>query len=241
MVVGTVESVGTLAVGVATAPVVVPYRQIRRGVSEAERIYGAYQEGGFEAAFAEDRAIRGERFDDSVETLVSLIPGVNTYRQGAQIIRIYEQEGSFAGGRQVGRTTFSLAMDATVVYGAARAARGALPQAGAGAESAINARLLAQQLTRQEASSVFTLGGGLHPEVLARSRPIIPGSQIRSSAVVRELTADGSNIADWAKYSTETFQSPSGAFQVHFYRNVRTEAINYSIDYKAVFNQGVQP
>jgi RHS repeat-associated protein len=126
MVVGTAESAGEMALGLATAPVVVPYREIKRGVSEAERIYGAYQEGGFEAAFAEDRAIRGERFDDAVETLVSLVPGVNTYRQGAQIVRTYEQEGSFAGGRQVGRTTFSLGLDATVVYGAARAARGAL-------------------------------------------------------------------------------------------------------------------
>jgi hypothetical protein len=126
MVVGTAESAGEMALGLATAPVVAPYREFKRSLSEAERLYGAYQEGGFEAAFAEDRTIRGERFDDAVETLVSVIPGVNTYRQGAQIVRTYEQEGSFAGGRQVGRTTFSLGLDAAVVYGAARAARGAV-------------------------------------------------------------------------------------------------------------------
>jgi hypothetical protein len=116
-----------------------------------------------------------------------------------------------------------------------------VPRGTTGAESAVSARRLAQQLTRQEASSAFTPGGALHPEVLARSRPIIPGSQIQNPAVIRELTADGSRIADWAKFSTETLQSPSGPFQVHFYRNVRTGAVNYTIDYKAVFNQGVQP
>ena len=116
-----------------------------------------------------------------------------------------------------------------------------VPRGTTGAESAVNARRLAQQLTRQEASSAFTPGGALHSEVLARSRPIIPGSQIQNPAVIRELTADGSRIADWAKFSTETLQSPSGPFQVHFYRNVRTGTVNYTIDYKAVFNQGVQP
>ena len=48
-------------------------------------------------------------------------------------------------------------------------------------------------------------------------------------------------MVDWAKFSTETFKSPSGPFQVHFYRNVMTGAVNYNIDYKAVFYQGVQP
>jgi hypothetical protein len=54
--------------------------------------------------------------------------------------------------------------------------------------------------------------------------------------VVSELTADGSNIADWGKYTSETFQSPAGSFQVHFYMNQVTGAVNYNIDYKIVFN-----
>ena len=64
---------------------------------------------------------------------------------------------------------------------------------------------------------------------------------IGNPAVIRELTANGSRMVDWAKFSTETFKSPSGPFQVHFYRNVMTGAVNYNIDYKAVFYQGVQP
>ena len=65
-------------------------------------------------------------------------------------------------------------------------------------------------------------------------------SKIENPEVIRALTADGSNIADWAKYTTQTFKSPSGSFQVHFYVNSKTGALNYTIDYKAVFNAGVQ-
>jgi hypothetical protein len=39
------------------------------------------------------------------------------------------------------------------------------------------------------------------------------------------------------KYSTQTFQSPAGPFQVHFYRNAVTGAVNYEYDYKVVFNR----
>lgn len=54
--------------------------------------------------------------------------------------------------------------------------------------------------------------------------------------MVKGLTADGSNIADWAKYTTQSFRSPSGPFQVHYYRNLVTGAVNYTYDYKVVFN-----
>lgn len=36
--------------------------------------------------------------------------------------------------------------------------------------------------------------------------------------------------------SIETFQSPSGPFQVHFYRNSASGAVSYTHDYKVVFN-----
>jgi hypothetical protein len=36
-------------------------------------------------------------------------------------------------------------------------------------------------------------------------------------------------------------QSPSGPFKVHFYYNPATGAVNYGLDYKAVFNNGIQP
>lgn len=76
----------------------------------------------------------------------------------------------------------------------------------------------------------------MHPSVINNSTPIIRGSQLGNQQVVKGLTADGSNIADWAKYTTQSFRSPSGPFQVHYYRNLVTGAVNYTYDYKVVFN-----
>jgi hypothetical protein len=64
------------------------------------------------------------------------------------------------------------------------------------------------QLTREEASSVFTRSGELQPDVIARSREIINGTQLGNKQLVSELTSNGSNIADWGKYTTPTFRSP---------------------------------
>ena len=82
---------------------------------------------------------------------------------------------------------------------------------------------------------MFTRSGGLHPSVVQDARLITPGSRLGNPDVVKALTSDGSNIADWGKYATQSFQSPSGPFQVHFYRNSSSGAVNYSFDYKAVF------
>lgn len=105
-------------------------------------------------------------------------------------------------------------------------------------QNVANAPRFAGQLQLEEASSVFTESGALRSSVIQNSRPIISGQSLRNPDVIKALTADGSNIADWAKYSTQMFQSPSGAFQVHFYRNVATGATNYTIDYKVVFGAG---
>ncbi len=116
--------------------------------------------------------------------------------------------------------------------------RGAHPDAPppSGAANAANGPRLHDQLVFDEASSVFLPNGDLHPDVIAGSRPIIPGSDLNNPNVVHELTSDGSNINDWAKMSTQTYQSPSGPFQAHYYQNQSTGAVNYNIDYKAKFN-----
>ena len=54
--------------------------------------------------------------------------------------------------------------------------------------------------------------------------------------MIQRLTSDGSDIADWGKYTTRTHQSRSGDFQVHFYMNRSTGAIDYGYDYKVIFN-----
>jgi hypothetical protein len=106
---------------------------------------------------------------------------------------------------------------------------------GGPASSAANGARLAAKLTLEEATEVFTKAGGLAPEVIGSSRLIIDGARLNNPAVVAELTKDGSRIADWGKYATETFKSPLGEFQVHFYYNKVTRALNTSIDYKVIF------
>ncbi len=109
------------------------------------------------------------------------------------------------------------------------------PRSLARAESAADFARLTRQLQFDEAAAVFNRSGGLQPSVINNSTPIVRGPQIGNQQVVKALTADGSNIADWAKYTTQSFQSPSGPFQVHFYRNSVTGAVNYGYDYKVVF------
>jgi hypothetical protein len=61
--------------------------------------------------------------------------------------------------------------------------------AGSGADNVVNGVRLAQQLTRQEAESVFTQGGGLQSDVIAQSREIINGAQLGNKQLVSELTS----------------------------------------------------
>jgi RHS repeat-associated protein len=109
------------------------------------------------------------------------------------------------------------------------------------AEEADAAAAAGATLTRpmqwESANAAFTASGELKQEVIDGSRKIIDGSQL-NSRLQANLTADGSNIADWGKYSTQTIRGPAGDFQVHFYMNGRTGAIDYQYDYKAVLNGG---
>jgi hypothetical protein len=114
-------------------------------------------------------------------------------------------------------------------------AQGCCVAAETGAVSSANAARLAGQLTEQEARAVFTSSGVLHPEVIANSTEIINGTQLGNQALVKSLTADGSNLADWGKYTTQTFRSPSGPFQVHFYFNATESRVFYDMDFKSVF------
>ncbi len=104
-----------------------------------------------------------------------------------------------------------------------------------GADNVVNGTRLGQQLARESADSVFTSSGRLSSGAIADSRQIIPGSRLGNKDLIQRLTSDGSDIADWGKYTTRTHQSPSGDFQVHFYMNRSTGAIDYGYDYKIIF------
>lgn len=64
------------------------------------------------------------------------------------------------------------------------------------------------------------------------------GTKMKNRGLIAYLTSDGSSMWDWGKYSTPTFQSPAGNFQVHFYWNSVTDEVDYSYDYKAKFSGG---
>lgn len=92
-----------------------------------------------------------------------------------------------------------------------------------GAENAMNGVRLNQQLTAQ---SAFNASGGLSQEAIAGAREIIPSGELGNPAIP----------SGFSKFSTGTFDSPSGPFQVHFYQNPTTGEIWTGLDYKTVFN-----
>jgi RHS repeat-associated protein len=92
------------------------------------------------------------------------------------------------------------------------------------------ARQLQYEIAHEAASSAFTAEGFLTEETLAGSSEIIAPGEIGNANVP----------AGFSKYTTKSFPSPSGKFQVHFYMNKATRELFYGLDYKSVFNkQGV--
>jgi hypothetical protein len=81
--------------------------------------------------------------------------------------------------------------------------------------------------SEQSAWKVFSGSGELSEEALSGSRLFVNSSDLRNPAIPQGL----------AKFSTQTFNSPSGLFQVHFYANPQTMAPFYELDYKVLFNQ----
>jgi hypothetical protein len=108
---------------------------------------------------------------------------------------------------------------------------------GGPASKATNASKLREQLAQESAHSAFLPSGELSPAAIADATQIAPGDTLGNEALVSALTEDGSRISDWAKYSTRTFQSPSGDFQVHFYKNQVTGTVNYDFDFKIKLNR----
>ncbi|WP_159037294.1 hypothetical protein [Streptomyces specialis] len=84
---------------------------------------------------------------------------------------------------------------------------------------------------------MFTPDGMLTSQAIAESARIIRGEQLGNPHLRAHLTADGSDITDWGKYSTQTHQSPYGDFQVHYYYNRESGRVAYDYDYKIVMNR----
>jgi RHS repeat-associated protein len=116
---------------------------------------------------------------------------------------------------------------ATETDRAARVAVAAESGAADVAANAANGVRLAQQLSYEGFTSAFTASGELQPALIASAQEIVAGSKLGNTRVVQELTADGSSISDWAKFTTGQLGGPGGmTFQVHFYMNRVTNKVN---------------
>ncbi|GAA5534078.1 hypothetical protein Dalu01_02486 [Deinococcus aluminii] len=75
--------------------------------------------------------------------------------------------------------------------------------------------------------------GGLSQKAIQSSTRIMEGSDLGNPAVIKVLTKDGSNIADWGKYSITTKNG-----EIHYYYNPVTKQADYSIDFKIKYSDG---
>ena len=65
-------------------------------------------------------------------------------------------------------------------------------------------------------------------DVLENSKSIIEGEKLGDKKLIKELTADGSKISDWAKMeSAYSYTNEWGTGKIHYYKNIKTGEINY--------------
>ncbi|MCP4548384.1 MAG: RHS repeat-associated core domain-containing protein, partial [bacterium] len=112
---GVVESgVGVVWYG---SPLGMVAAELPYAVDYSKRVLSAHKEGGIGATWQEIDRIGREENARTKKRLLGLIPVVNTVNQARAVTATYEKAGYFEGGRQIGRTTFSLAADLTLFYG----------------------------------------------------------------------------------------------------------------------------
>jgi filamentous hemagglutinin len=102
------------------------------------------------------------------------------------------------------------------------------------AHNVANGLRLRTELAFQEAG-ILGRDGKLTAQAIQNAEPIkLQGGVIKNPEIVKILTHDGSNIADWEKFTTNSITLKNGqSMQIHFYKNVKTGIIDYtSKDYK---------
>jgi hypothetical protein len=112
--------------------------------------------------------------------------------------------------------------------GTANGANGGVCATAASAQNIATMKPLAQQLQRESADSPFAPTGMLTDNAISSAKQV-PG--LGPGELINPAIPPG-----FGKYTTDTFQSPAGNFQVHFYKNPNTGEVFYGLDYKAVFN-----
>jgi hypothetical protein len=102
------------------------------------------------------------------------------------------------------------------------------------AKNHIGGLRLQEKLAIEERTSLFTADGKLTQEAINNAREIRLG-ELRNPKLLEDLSNQSGNLRDWRKYTTESFHTPSGNAQIHFYRNKVTGDVYYGRDYKTIF------
>jgi filamentous hemagglutinin len=100
--------------------------------------------------------------------------------------------------------------------------------AGSAADMTTAAQLRTQLAFQQ--AGILDTSGELTQLAVQNSKyiPLSGSGEISNPSVVSVLTSDGSKIADWGKYTTQSVTMPNGqSLQVHYYMNSVTGKIDY--------------
>ena len=191
------------------------YSNPRTGTLEVYNPYapvqGVEQQAQWQAQQAKELAAVGQ-----------LPPGYTEYPSGIMSPMLGQRQG------QVFNDLFFVVGGTGTVLGVVARAGAVVTVGGEAAKNVADAERLAAQLRLESAKSPFGTNGTLTQEAVKNAQPIPnlgPGN-----------LANPNIPSGFGKYTTETFQGPSGPFQVHFYKNPSTGQVYYNIDYKAVFN-----
>ena len=166
--------------------------------------------------------------DDLLATVSSAVK--QSYLDRIDRMEVEYQRGGINGAFNAGVEAGKLLTD---VVGLAAGGAG-VAKTGAGAKgvgeaySVANGSKLAGQLTAESARSPFTAAGTLTQDAINASSPIrgLEAGRLSNPAIP----------SGFGKYTTDTFRSPAGDFQVHFYQNPTTGETFYGLDYKTIFN-----
>ena len=90
-----------------------------------------------------------------------------------------------------------------------------------------------KELSNLEISSLFNKDGTLTKEAILKREQIIAGDNLGNIELIKELTKDGSNIKDWAKFKIDANKA-----EIHFYYNEKNNRAYYDMDYKTKFKVG---
>jgi hypothetical protein len=106
------------------------------------------------------------------------------------------------------------------------------------ASNVANGPRLGDQLTRAQAESLFTPDGGIKPEVIGNSKPIMEATKLGNKDVTQAMIDMTGSLDGWAKWSTDAM-TPQGKAQLHFYYNQVSRQFLY-YDYKFKLSKGVK-